>query len=67
MALADYGNSAAWQDSADLGFYSESIWVSPVFQPKELPDTGLDAAVAIGLAVAFGLAGVTLVAIRRRA
>jgi hypothetical protein len=67
MALADFGNSAAWQGSADLGFFSESIWVSPVFAAKELPDTGIDATVAVGLAVAFGVAGVTLVAVRRRA
>ena len=67
MALADFGNSAAWQDSADLGFYSESIWVSPVFAAKELPDTGVDATVAVGLAGAFAILGVTLVATRRRA
>jgi LPXTG-motif cell wall-anchored protein len=73
LALADFGNSAAWQDSPDLvvgqgTLYSESLWVSPKFAPKpELPDTGFDVAGIVAIGALLSIAGAAIVVMRRRA
>lgn len=73
LALADFANPAAWVDSPDLTIgqgtlYSESLWVSPKFAPKpELANTGVNVAGFAALAGLLMVAGVSIVAVRRRA
>ena len=75
--IANFGNSAAWQDSPDIvigqgTLYSESIWVSPKFpdvQPDAptLANTGIDAAAFVALASLLSIAGASIIVARRRA
>lgn len=71
--IADFGNSANWQDSPDLvigqgALYSESLWVSPKFAPKpELPNTGVSVTGLLGLVAVLSIAGASILVVRRRA
>jgi hypothetical protein len=75
--IANFGDSAAWQDSPIVlsgtqEFYSESLWVTPKFPAQddstpELANTGLNVAGFAALAGLLTIAGVSIVAVRRRA